>query len=129
MGRDARNEDLALTPAEKQKFNELVAMLSQHGFGEEGPPRETTFAQIEHFGHQAGRMMARAVDAHLAEQHAEHFTGEEPCPTCREKHPPKEKPHDLPLQTGDGEVVLQEPAFRCPPCERDFFPGANPAAN
>jgi len=129
MSKDARNEDLELTAEEKEKFSELVALLAQHGFGAAGPPRETTFAQMERFGHQAGRMMARAIDARLAEQHAAHFAGEEPCPACGEKHLPKESPHDLGLQTEDGEVGLREPAFRCPPCERDFFPSTHPAAD
>ena len=78
MGKDARNKDLDLTAEEKEKFGELVALLARHGSGEEGPPRETTFAQIERFGHQAGQMVARAVDTRLAEQHAAHFAGEEP---------------------------------------------------
>jgi hypothetical protein len=129
MSKDARNEDLDLTLEEREKFGELVAMLAKRGFGEHGPPRETTFAQIEKFGHRAGRMVARAVDAHLAEQHAGHFAGEEPCPTCGQTHASKSKPHDLPLQTDDGEVLLREPAFRCPPCERDFFPATHPAGN
>jgi predicted RNA-binding Zn-ribbon protein involved in translation (DUF1610 family) len=129
MSKDARNQDLELTAAEKEKFGELVALLASHGFGEEGPPRETTFAQIEQFGHQAGQMMARAIDARLAEQHAAHFAGEEPCPTCGEKQLPREEPHELALQTDDGEVRLREPAFHCPPCERDFFPGAHPVAD
>ena len=47
MGKDARNKDLELTAVEKEKFGELVALLAGHGFGEAGPPRETTFAQIE----------------------------------------------------------------------------------
>jgi hypothetical protein len=129
MGKDARNEALELTAEEKGKFGELVALLARHGFGAEGPPRETTFAQIEKFGHQAGRMVARAIDAQLAEQHAAHFAGEEPCPACGEKRLPKASPHDLGLQTDDGEVGLREPAFRCPPCERDFFPSTHPAAD
>ena len=129
MSKDARNEDLELTAEEKEKFSELVALLARHGFGEAGPPRETTFAQIERFGHQAGRMVARAIDARLAEQHAAHFSGEESCPGCGAKHLPKERPHELGLQTKDGEVELHEPAFRCPPCERDFFPATPPAAD
>jgi hypothetical protein len=129
MGKDARNEDLELTAEEKEKFSELVALLARHGFGAAGPPRETTFAQMERFGHRAGQMVARAVDARLAEQHAAHFAGEEACPTCGEKHLPKEIPHELGLQTEDGEVGLREPAFRCPPCERDFFPAAHPVAD
>jgi hypothetical protein len=129
MGTDARKEDLEMSADEKVLFNELVALLAKRGFGEAGPPRETTFAQIEQFGHKAGRMVARALDVRLAEQHAAHFAGEEPCPTCCEKHLPKESPHDLKLQTADGEVELREPAFRCPPCERDFFPSTHPVAD
>ena len=129
MSKDARNEDLELTAEEEEKFSELVALLARRGFGAAGPPRETTFAQIEQFGHRAGRMLARAVDARLAGQHAAHFAGEEPCPTCGEKRLPEESPHDLGLQTDDGEVRLREPAFHCPPCERDFFPSAHPTAH
>ena len=129
MSKDARKEDLDLTAVEKEKFNELVVLLAKLGFGEEGPPRETTFAQIEKFGHQAGQMVARAIDARLAEQHAAQFAGEESCPSCGEKHLPKESRHDLGLQTDDGEVRLREPAFHCPPCERDFFPSTHPVAD
>ncbi len=129
MSKDAQNEDLDLTAEEKEKFSELAALLAKHGFGAAGPPRETTFAQIERFGHQAGRMVARTINAQLAEQHAAHFAGEEPCPLCGEKHLPKVRPHDWGLQTEDGEVRLREPAFRCPPCERDFFPSTHPVAD
>ena len=127
MSKDARNEDLDLTPEVKAKFNELVALLARRGFGEDGPPRETSFARIEQFGHQTGRMLARAVDAHLTAQHAEHFAGEEPCPICDEKIPSEESPHELPLQTQDGEVTLHEPTCHCPSCRRDFFPSADTA--
>jgi hypothetical protein len=129
MGKDALNEDLDLTAEEKEKFVELVALLARHGFGAAGPPRQTTFAEIERFGHQAGRMVARAIDAQLAEQHAAHFVGEEPCPACGEKHLPKACPHDWGIRTEDGEVRFREPAFRCPPCERDFFPSTHPVAD
>ena len=124
MSKDARNQDLDLSPEKQKQFDQLVALLAQQGFGDDGPPRETTFAQIEQFGHQAGRMVARAIDAKLTEQHATHFTEEQSCPTCDEKCPPKESPHDLPLQTQDGEVTLHEPARNCPTCRRDFFPSA-----
>jgi hypothetical protein len=129
MSKDARDQDLDLSPAEKAKFDELVAMLAKRGFGEQGPARNTTFARIERFGHRTGRMLARAIDARLASQHAEHFATEEPCPKCGAQHPPKESPHELPVQTEDGVVVLDEPAFRCPPCERDFFPSTDSLGN
>ena len=129
MSKDARNEDLDLRPEVEEELDELVALLAAHGFGEQGPPRETTFAQIEKFGHQAGRMVARAVDRRLAEQHATHFVDEQPCPTCDEKCPTKESPHDLQLQTSDGEVTLHELTCNCPTCRRDFFPSAYSVEN
>jgi hypothetical protein len=129
MSKDALNEDLDLTPAERAKFSELVALLSKRGFGEAGPPRETTFAAIEQFGHRAGRMVARALDVHLTAPHAEHFTATEPCPACGSQQASRARPHDLPLLTDDGPVTLAEPAFRCPHCERDFFPGAHSLAD
>jgi hypothetical protein len=129
MGTDARNEDLDLSPAAREQFDTVVALLAREGFGEDGPPRETTFAEIEQFGHQAGRMMARAIDACLAQQHALHFAGEQPCPTCGENCPPEESPHELPLQTVDGPVTLHEPTCNCPACRRDFFPGADGVAD
>lgn len=129
MGKEARNQDLEFTVEEQAKFAEVVAMLARHGFGEEGPPLETTFAQIEQFGHRAGQMLARAVDAKLAEAHAGHFSDEQACPSCGQGASPEDAPHDLPLQTGDGDVVLHEPAFRCPQCKRDFFPSTHPAAD
>lgn len=129
MGKESRNEDLELSAAEREQFNRLVAMLASRGFGEEGPPRNTTFAEIEQFGHQAGRMLGRAIDSHLASQHAAHFSGEQPCPTCNEKCPPEESPHKLSLQTIDGDITLHEPNCHCSSCRRAFFPGTHRIAD
>ena len=119
MSKDARNEDLYLTSEAKVKLDELVPLLARQGFGPDGPPRETTFAQIEQFGHQAGRLASRAVDAHLAARHAAQFTEEEPCPFCDEKYPPKASPPELPLRTQDGEVTLHEPTYPCSSCQQE----------
>ncbi len=125
MSKDARNEDVALSPAARKVFDELVRLAAIERFGEE-PPLDTTFAEIEKYGHQVGRMVARAVDSEVTAGHASsHFQEEQPCPKCHEKQPLKESPHALALQTSDGEVSLDEPAFRCSSCERDFFPGAS----
>lgn len=131
MSKDARmlDQDLELSPAARQKFDELVWMLAAQGFGEDGPPRNTTFAEIERFGHQAGRMVARALDSRLLKQHAGHFSGEEPCPQCGKVHPRENALFERSLQTEDGSIVAQEPAFRCSPCGRDFFPSTHPIAD
>lgn len=137
MSKDARkvagkvigNEDLELSPAARQQFDQLVTLLAECGFGGDGPSRDTAFAEIEKFGHRAGRMLARAIDTQLVAQHATHFRDEQPCPTCGAKHPPNAELHELRMQTDDGLVALQEPACRCPPCERDFFPGTRAVAD
>ncbi len=135
MGMDSRNEDLTLPPLAKQKFQELVALLAETEFGPDGPSRDTDFATIERFGHQAGQMLGRAIDVHLVAQHAEHFQ-EESCPTCgavtgeavgESSVLEKEKPR--PLQTQDGTIPLVEPACHCPTCDRTFFPSADCVAD
>ena len=61
MSKDAR-KSVKLTDEAKKKFDECVTALAACGFGEDGPPLDTTFAEIEEFEHEVGRMVARAVD-------------------------------------------------------------------
>ena len=129
MGKDARNEAVALSPETKKSFDSLVKAMAIERFGEE-PAYHTTFAQIEKFGHQVGRMLARAVDEKVTANHASsHFQENQLCPKCGRSHPPDDDSHALPLATQDGKVTLEEPTFRCSPCGRDFFPSAGAAEN
>lgn len=126
MGMDSRDEmeRSMLSPQARQKFNELVALLAKERFGRDGPPINTTFAEIEAFGHQAGRMLGRSLDEHLTYEHAEHFQ-QASCPTCGacgESDAARKKTR--PLETVDGKIPLAEPAFHCPRCDRAFFPSA-----
>ena len=127
MGMDSQNEmEKSMLSAEaRQKFDELVALLAEERYGTNGPPIDTTFAEIEQFGHQTGRMLGRSLDEHLTHRHAEHFQ-EASCPTCGafgESDAEKNKKTRR-LQTQDGKIPLAEPAFHCPTCNRDFFPSA-----
>ena len=61
MGKDAQ-KSVELTDEAKREFSKCVIALAACGFGEDGPPVDTTFAEIEGFGHEVGRMVARAVD-------------------------------------------------------------------
>jgi len=124
MGTDSRNEieKSTLSSEAQQKMDELVGLLAAEKFGPDGPPRNTTFAEIEDYGHQVGRVVARTVDEHLALQHAEHFEELSACPTCSLLAEPKEERRERVMQTRDGPVPMEEPAFACPTCNRAFFP-------
>ena len=128
MGMDSQNEmEKSMLSAEaRQKFDELVALLAEERYGRNGPPIDTTFAEIELFGHQAGRMLGRSLDEHLTHQHAEHFQ-EASCPTCGAsgESDVAENKKTRPLQTHDGKIPLAELVFHCPRCNRDFFPSAD----
>ncbi len=123
MSKDAQKQ-VELTDEARKKFEECVLALAACGFGPGGPPKDTTFAEIEEFGHEVGRMLARALDEKLTNQHAGHFQGTAGCPCCRTMCPVAETPAPRPLQTTDGVVPLQEPVCHCPVCDRDFFPSA-----
>jgi hypothetical protein len=129
MGKDARNpEDLDLSSEVAERFEELVTLLSAHGFGAEGPPIDTSFAEIEAFGHSAGRMVARAIDKRLTQQHGKHFEGESPCSACGQLPEKPAQQKERPLQTEDGDIRLEEPACYCSVCNRSFFPSADDTA-
>jgi hypothetical protein len=72
-----------------------------------------------------GRMMARALNAKLANQHATHFQGTAPCPVCGTTCPVSENANTRSVQTTDGDIPLREPICHCPVCNRDFFPSAS----
>ena len=123
MSKDARKQ-VNLTDDARKKLADCVAALASCGFGPEGPPLDTTFAEIEDFGHEMGRLLARALDEELAHQHAAHFAGSASCPRCQTECPIAEHPKARDVQTTDGDVSLHEPACHCPVCNRDFFPSA-----
>ena len=124
MSKEALNEDLSLSAEASKKYDELVALLAAEKYGPEGPSLETTFAEIEQYGHHVGRMVARGVDAHLTARQSGRLETEQVCPTCQTRCEETSKRKQRPLQTVDGDVPLSEPTFHCPVCNRDFFPSA-----
>ena len=123
MSKDAQSR-VVLTDEARKKFEDCVATFAVCGFGPEGPPIDTTFAEIEEFGHEVGKMVARALDEKLTNQHASHFQGTAPCPGCETTCPVAESPKTRDVQTTDGDVPLREPICHCPVCNRAFFPSA-----
>ena len=125
MSKDAQKQVL-LTDEARKKLEDCVAAVATCGFGPDGPPLETTFAEIEQFGHEVGKLVARALDEKLTTQHAAHFQGMAACPSCGTECSVAESPHARDVQTTDGVVPLHEPICHCPVCHRDFFPSAYP---
>jgi hypothetical protein len=124
MSKEAQ-KSVVLSDEAQKKFDECVAALTALRYGSEGPPKDTTFAEIEAFGHEVGRMLGRAVDQQLTSQHAEQFQDESTCPTCQLACEPKPTPVEREIQTSDGPVPIHEPVCRCSVCNRDFFPSAS----
>ena len=60
MSKEARPA-VVLDDEAQKTFQECVAALTAMCYGPEGPPADTTFAEIEEFGHEVGRMLGRAV--------------------------------------------------------------------
>lgn len=127
MGKDSRNEmEKSMLSAEaRQEFDELVALLAKQRYGPSGPSRDTTFAEMEQFGHPAGRMVGRAIDEHLAAQQGDRHFQEASCPMCGASGGSNGARKARPLETLDGEIPLAEPALHCPRCARNFFPSAD----
>lgn len=123
MSKEAQ-EQIVLSDEAKKKLEECVVAVTACNFGPQGPPLETTFAQIEEFGHEVGKLVARTLDEKLTQQHAAHFQGTAPCPGCSTMCPVEENPNTRDIQTADGDVPLHEPLGHCPVCNRDFFPSA-----
>lgn len=123
MSKDARNR-MQVTNEAMEKVRECVAVLAAGGFGER-PPKETTFAEIEEFGHEMGRLVARALDEYLMTQHGTHFPNKAPCPVCQTLCDLKESSGPRNLQTIDGNIPIPEPCYHCPVCHRDFFPSTH----
>ena len=123
MGKEAQRT-VVLDDEVQKKLDDCVAAVTAMRYRPEGPPENTTFAEMEAFGHQVERMVGRAVDQQLASQHTEQFQKTTACPTCQTPCEPKPSPAEREIQTSDGRVPIAEPVCHCSVCSRDSFPSA-----
>lgn len=113
------------SPAVLTKMQELAELVSREQYGEEGPPLETTWAEIEEIGHQVGQLAATEVDQNLQRRHAEHLDHQHPCPHCGKAAETIVKHRSL--QTRQGPADIAEPACYCASCRWYFFPSEGSA--
>lgn len=124
MGKEAQTT-IVLDAETQKKFDDCVAAVAAMRYGPEGPPENTTFAEMEAFGHEVGRLLGRGVDQRLCSQHAERFQKATACPSCQTLCKAKPALAEREIQTCDGWTPIAEPVFHCSVCNRDFFPSAD----
>ena len=115
------------SPAVLAKLNELSELISQEQYGQEGPPVDLTWAEIEDVGHEIGRLAATEVDQTIQRQQADKFDPSHDCPQCGRRCSPGVKHRAL--ETRDGPADLSEPTCYCNACERSFFPSTSRSAS
>lgn len=108
------------SPAVLAKLNELAQLISHEKYGQEGPPVDLTWAEIEDVGHEIGRLTATEVDQTVQRQQADKFDHPHDCPQCGRQCSPGVKHRAL--ETRDGPADLSEPVCYCNACKRSFFP-------
>ena len=108
------------SPEVLEQIQKLGRMMGAEKYGQDGPPIETTWAEIEDAGHELGKLVATEYDQLMQRQHAEKFDVTHPCPQCGKQAGPSVKHREL--TTRDGAADLYEPELHCVSCERSFFP-------
>jgi hypothetical protein len=111
------------SPEALKLIQELGRVIGAEKYGPDGPPIETTWAEIEDAGHELGKLVATEYDQIMQRQHAEKYDEAHACPQCGKTANASVKHRDL--STRDGTADLSEPEFRCVACERSFFPSKN----
>lgn len=100
-------------------------VVRQH-WGEQGPPLDVTFAQMEEVAMAAVQgLLAGTLEAATV-QNADHLGSQQPCPACGRLCPLTSE--DRELTTRGGTFTHREPKAHCPACRRDFFPAASATA-
>ncbi len=124
MFKDERNDGPSdMEQQIQEKLRELAELVSLQEFGEDGPPKELTFRQIEEAGYKVAQLAAGTFESKVMDDHCDHFEGEQPCPQCGRHCEAKDKSERL-LLTRLGAVNLSEVEFHCNVCRRSFFPSA-----
>ncbi len=110
------------SPEVLAKMQELGRMISAEKYGDDRPPIDLTWNEIEELGHEIGKLTATEFDQTVQRQQAESFDISRSGPQCSKPCGQSVKHRDL--TTRDGQADLSEPEFHCAACER-FIPSAD----
>lgn len=111
---------------QKAYLDGVAKNLADKLYGPNGPPRGTTFADLEELVVQLGRTISRELLTRVLERQAAALPAEpsaagELCPTCRDPGGAAD-PEPRVVVTRVGEAAWDEPHRHCPRCRRSFFP-------
>ncbi|TWT81999.1 hypothetical protein CA13_34540 [Planctomycetes bacterium CA13] len=91
-------------------------MISAETYGENGPPIELTWNEIEERGHEIGKLTATEFDQTEQRPQAKRFDEARACPQCGKRCSVSVKHRDLEVR--DGPAGFSEAEFHCVSCER-----------
>jgi hypothetical protein len=96
--------------------------LADKLYGPAGPPRGTTFAELEDLTVQVFQTLSQEMlTTILARQATTQSAATDDCPTCGQPATP-EDPVPRVITTRVGEAAWDEPRRHCLRCRRSFFP-------
>ncbi len=117
------SHQLSISQQIQQKLEELAELVAKQEYGNDGPPKDLAFREIEEVGYRVGQLAAQKFESVASERHQQHFEENQPCPQCGQVCSPQGKV-ERQLVTRLGPVKLSEIRFHCNACRRSFFPSA-----
>lgn len=103
--------------------------LAKVAFGEKGPDLNVSLLDLEQFFDQIVKGFAAGMYGEAVQQQAGRLDETAACPTCGRECPSEVPKTARSLETVHGPLSWDEPRYRCPHCERLFFPSADHLAD
>jgi hypothetical protein len=119
---------MARTKLSDEKLKELAELAAGWGklFAQEAfpdkPGLDVSLADMEEIAALATQAIVREAVGTMAEEQAQTFAPQQPCPSCSKLCDVKRKSRTVAVRGGTAE--LHEPVAHCSTCRRDFFPSA-----
>lgn len=120
---DQNSRQPSISQQIQRKLEELADLVAKQEYGDDGPPKDLTFREIEKVGYQVGQLAAQKFESLAADRHQQHFEETQPCPQCGQSCSAQDTVERR-LVTRLGPVKLSELRFHCNACRRSFFPSA-----
>lgn len=95
------------SPKALELMQELGRVISAETYGEDGPPVQLTWNEIEELGHEIGKLTATEFDQTVQRQQAEKFDQTRQCPQCGRQCSASVKHRDLTTRGASDHTEIQ----------------------